>query len=203
MISKMATTIPADLICSVCMEVYGPANLPVCLPGCGHSYCRLCLVQLARHYANVFPCPSCRVVHRGGAVDKLTVNYALLNVAQQLGRRSEIMTQASSSSEQSDTTQATGGMSEVNESSSPTSSLQPEQVDQPIYWLEWRQINSYTPPRRIISHQEQITEPVTPSSSETEEEQLDQGSSSNHPRIKKNLNKIATKGISLLVRIID
>jgi len=199
-------TIPEDLQCSVCMEVYGTFNQPVCLPRCGHSYCHVCLLDIAKHYGDVFPCPSCRVMHRGVAVNNLKVNYALLNVAQLFSGSSTIINQGSSPQAQSDVAQLTEGITEIQEGPSPIAT-QPEQRDQTIFELEWRQVNVDQELRRMILNlqlsEENISRPLTPQSSRTEVGVIDQVSTVNHGRIKKKLKKALLKGISYAACVID
>ncbi|XP_069156258.1 uncharacterized protein [Procambarus clarkii] len=71
----------AELTCGVCSETYAPgAHDPVLLPGCGHAFCRQCLLILEKTASAPLSCPYCRVPHDGAPVSQLAVVFALLNL---------------------------------------------------------------------------------------------------------------------------
>ncbi|CAL4069921.1 unnamed protein product [Meganyctiphanes norvegica] len=67
--------------CCICLLQYDNHNtrLPVCLPQCGHSFCRSCLIKVQDDKGCQFPCPTCRMKHDGKSVMKIPVNYSLCN----------------------------------------------------------------------------------------------------------------------------
>ncbi|XP_018428811.1 PREDICTED: E3 ubiquitin/ISG15 ligase TRIM25-like [Nanorana parkeri] len=68
----------AELLCSVCMEVYtDPATLP-----CGHSFCRDCITQTWEHQEHVrkYKCPECMKIYQRRP--ELKRNLRLHNIAE-------------------------------------------------------------------------------------------------------------------------
>lgn len=65
--------------CWVCREEYRTGDRePLVLP-CGHTYCRQCILSLARD--RIVGCPTCRRNYYSLNVDKLPKNFAILSLA--------------------------------------------------------------------------------------------------------------------------
>lgn len=65
-------------LCEICGETMNRQDRqPVCLPGCGHSFCRSCLIKINNVHEHI-KCPTCRCLHRGLPPEELPVNWALM-----------------------------------------------------------------------------------------------------------------------------
>lgn len=65
--------------CTVCRRDYNARRrLPLILPSCGHTFCRLCLLELEEEKGR-FRCPSCDKVHTRPSVRNLEVNEDYLD----------------------------------------------------------------------------------------------------------------------------
>ncbi|XP_069189718.1 uncharacterized protein [Procambarus clarkii] len=69
-----------SMSCVVCEETFDTeGHRPVALPGCGHTFCRPCLVNLQKH-STVLLCPTCRRPHEGVDASGLPTNFLVMNL---------------------------------------------------------------------------------------------------------------------------
>lgn len=76
----MASNTASSLYCAVCKEKMNRQDKqPVCLPCCGHSFCRECLIGINDTIGTI-NCPTCRIHHQGQPPQDLPVNWLLLDM---------------------------------------------------------------------------------------------------------------------------
>ncbi|XP_064078905.1 uncharacterized protein LOC135196208 isoform X4 [Macrobrachium nipponense] len=78
--AKMASNTASSIYCAVCKEKMNRYEKePVCLPSCGHSFCRECLIGINDAVGRI-TCPTCRICHQGQLPQDLPVNWLLLEM---------------------------------------------------------------------------------------------------------------------------
>lgn len=76
----MAEQRVSSTLCEVCGETMNRHNRqPVCLPSCGHSFCKACLIRINNEY-QALKCPTCRCLHQGLPPEELSINWALMSL---------------------------------------------------------------------------------------------------------------------------
>ena len=67
---------PFEDMCAICYEDFDPEKNPVAMLGCGHDYCRECVVGWVESSGN-FNCPYCRSEMKNALVkDQKNVKYS-------------------------------------------------------------------------------------------------------------------------------
>ncbi|XP_064078898.1 uncharacterized protein LOC135196208 isoform X2 [Macrobrachium nipponense] len=80
MLLAMASNTASSIYCAVCKEKMNRYEKePVCLPSCGHSFCRECLIGINDAVGRI-TCPTCRICHQGQLPQDLPVNWLLLEM---------------------------------------------------------------------------------------------------------------------------
>lgn len=83
-----------SMSCVVCEEPFDPeVHQPVALPTCGHTFCRMCLVNLQERNPTLV-CPTCRQPHAGEDASCLPTNFLVLNLLPDISERDDAILQS-------------------------------------------------------------------------------------------------------------